>query len=179
MALLLRLAARLEGAAAFLVAVALAVFTAVIIAEVIARYALNAPIFWSNEVATYLFIYSVFLGGGVALKRGELMDVRFLRDRCPASAQRGMGLLTHLAIVGFSLVGVIYSGVLILTSLRTGTVSPALGIPMLYVYLPIPLGFALMGFFSLVGCLQEALRGPHGPPTRSGPPVAGAGGPPC
>jgi TRAP-type C4-dicarboxylate transport system permease small subunit len=47
-------------------------------------------------------------------------------------------------------VGGIYSGELILTSLRTGTISPALEIPMLYIYLPLPLGFGLMGFFGLV-----------------------------
>lgn len=175
---LLQLAAILEGAATILGAVALGVLTAVVIAEVIARYVFNAPIIWSNEVATYLFIYSVFFGGSVALKRRELMDVRILRERSPVTAQWAMGLLVHLAILGFTLVGIFYSGILILTSLRTGTISPALGIPMLYVYLPIPLGFALMGIFSLTNLLQEA-AGAQTPP-GPGDPLAGPDGPgPC
>lgn len=179
MARLFRLAAILEGAATVLVAVALAVFTTVVIAEVIARYALNAPIFWSNEVATYLFIYAVFLGGSVALKRGELMDVRFIRERCPPRMQWLMSLLSHLLILGFSLVGTIYSGVLILTSFRTGTVSPALEIPMLYVYLPIPLGFTLMGLFSLSNLLQEATAGPRAVSRPAEPPAMPGGPAPC
>jgi TRAP-type C4-dicarboxylate transport system permease small subunit len=163
MARLLRIAAILEGAAAVLAAVALGVFTAVVILEVIARYVLNAPIIWSNEVATYLFIYAVFFGGSVALKRRGLMDVRLVRERCPIRVQWLMTLVTHLVILGFSLAGTFYSGTLILTSIRTGTMSPALEIPMLYVYLPIPIGFSLMGLFSLASFLQEAVAGPQTP----------------
>ena len=58
--------------------------------------------------------------------------------------------------------GAAYSIELILTSLRTGTMSPALEIPMLYVYLPIPAGFGLMGFFSLVHFLRGLQGGPGG-----------------
>lgn len=171
MVVLLRLAAILEGAAAVLAAGALGVFTAVVILEVIARYVLNAPIIWSNEVATYLFIYAVFFGGSVALKRRDLMDVRLLRERCPVRVQWLMTLATHLVILGFSLVGTFYSGTLILTSLRTGTMSPALEIPMLYVYLPIPMGFTLMGFFSLANFFQEVVAGPHPLPGPDLPPA--------
>ncbi|MFB3819079.1 MAG: TRAP transporter small permease [Candidatus Methylomirabilales bacterium] len=169
MARLERIADVLEAAATALVAAALAVMTAVVIVEVIARYALNAPLIWSNEVATYLFIYAVFFGGSVALRRKELMDVQFIRDRCPAALQRAMAQLSHLIILGFTLVGAAYSIVLIHTSFRTGTISPALEIPMLYVYLPIPAGFGLMGFFSLVQFLR-GLRGagPAGGAARPG-----------
>jgi len=156
---LLRLATALEAAAIVLAAAALGVFTVVVIAEVIARYGLDAPIIWSNEVATYLFIYAVFFGGSVAVKRGELMDVRLISDHCPRRIQWLMKLGTHLVLLGFSAVGVVYACVLIVTSVRTGTISPALEIPMLYVYLPIPVGFALMGYFSLVNCLREAAAG--------------------
>ncbi len=156
---LLRLATVLEAAATVLAAAALGVFTVVVIAEVIARYGFGAPIIWSNEVATYLFIYAVFFGGSVALSRHELMDVRFISECCPRRVQWLMRLGTHLVILGFSTVGVVYACVLIATSVRTGTISPALEIPMLYVYLPIPVGFALMGYFSLVNFLHEAVAG--------------------
>jgi TRAP-type C4-dicarboxylate transport system permease small subunit len=170
MARLQRIADSLEAAATVLVAAALAVMTAVVIVEVIARYALNAPLIWSNEVATYLFIYSVFLGGSVALKRKELMDVQFIRDRCPPALQWLMAQLGYAIIVGFTLVGALYAVELILTSLRTGTISPALEIPMLYVYLPIPAGFGLMGFFSFVHLVRGFRRtgGPGQTPRPGG-----------
>jgi TRAP-type C4-dicarboxylate transport system permease small subunit len=179
MALLLRIATILEGAATTLVAVALAVLTAVVIAEVIARYVFNAPIIWSNEVATYLFIYAVFFGGSVALKRKELMDVQFIRERCRPAVRWAMGLLTHLLVIGFTLIGTIYSGVLILTSYRTGTMSPALEIPMLYVYLPIPLGFALMGFFSLMHLSRDLGAGPPSPSGGADTPTTPGGAGSC
>lgn len=173
MARLLRIASVLEGAATVLAAGALGVLTVVVILEVIARYLLNSPIIWSNEVATYLFIYAVFFGGSVALERRELMDVRLIRDRCPPTAQRMMRVLADLAIMGFSGVGTVYAGVLMLNSIQTGTISPALEIPMLYVYLPIPVGFMLMGVFSLVNLLREIAERGAAPAVRSG------GGGPC
>jgi len=179
MAFLFRVGSWLEGAAAALAAGALGVFTVVVILEVIARYALNAPIIWSNEVATYLFIYAVFFGGSVALNRKELMDVQFIRQRCPLRMRWAMGLTTHLLILGFTVVGILYAVVLIVTSYRTGTISPALEIPMLYIYLPIPLGFALMGFFSLIHFLRDTTAGPFIPRGMGGTAAESGNSGPC
>lgn len=141
----------LERILSVFVGMALAGFAATVIVEVFCRYFLGFSLYWSNELATYLFIYLVFFGGSVALKRGELIHVAFFRERLPLLWQRGATLLMFFAMMVFSLMASAYSTVLIDTSIKTKTVSPAMLIPMAIIYLPIFLGFGFLSFFSLIG----------------------------
>jgi len=141
----------LEKGLSAVVGVALAGFAATVIIEVFFRYFLGFSLYWSNELATYLFIYMVLFGGSVALKKGELINVRFVRDRFPGPWRKGAILLMFTIMIVFSFAASAFSTVLIQTSLKTRTVSPAMLIPMALIYLPILLGFGFLGFFSLIG----------------------------
>lgn len=148
----------LERILSIFVGVALAGFAATVIVEVFSRYFLGFSLYWSNELATYLFIYLVFFGGSVALKRGELINVAFFRERLPLKWQRGVTLLMFFAMMAFSLTASTYSTVLIQNSIKTKTVSPAMLIPMAFVYLPIFLGFGSLAFFSFIGFANTMLQ---------------------
>jgi TRAP-type C4-dicarboxylate transport system permease small subunit len=152
--LLNRLGYILERILSIFVGVALVGFAATVIAEVFFRYFLGFSLYWSNELATYLFIYLVFFGGSVALKRGELINVAFFRERLPLKWQKGATLLMFFAMLAFSLMASAYSTILIQNSIKTKTVSPAMLIPMAIVYLPIFLGFGFLSFFSLIGLVN-------------------------
>jgi len=145
-----------KGLSAF-VGVALAGFAATVIVEVFCRYFLGFSLYWSNELATYLFIYVVFFGGSVALKRGELINVTFVKDRLPPPLRRGATLFVFLVMFLFSAIASAFSTVLIQTSIKTKTVSPAMLIPMALVYLPIFLGFGLLAFFSFVSLVRTVV----------------------
>lgn len=147
----------LEKILSIFVGVALAGFAATVIVEVFFRYFLGFSLYWSNELATYLFVYLVFFGGSVALKRGELINVAFVKDRLPLKLKRGAAFLMFFAMMAFSLMASTYSTVLIQTSIKTKTVSPAMLIPMALVYLPIFLGFGFLAFFSLIGLFNAML----------------------
>lgn len=148
----------LEKFLSMFVGIALAGFATTVILEVFYRYFLGFSLYWSNELATYLFIYLVFFGGSVALKRGELINVAFFKDRLPLKLRNFAELLTFLVMMVFSFVASAYSTVLIQTSIKTKTVSPAMLIPMAIVYLPIFLGFGFLGFFSFIGFLNSILN---------------------
>ncbi len=152
-----RLEAFLERVLSTMVGIALAGFAATVIVEVFCRYCLGFSLYWSNELATYLFIYVVFFGGSVALKRGELINVAFVKDRLPPPLKRGATLFVFLVMFVFSALASAFSTVLIQTSIRTRTVSPAMLIPMAFVYLPIFVGFGLLAFFSFVGLVRNSL----------------------
>jgi TRAP-type C4-dicarboxylate transport system permease small subunit len=57
-------------------------------------------------------------------------------------------------MLAFSLMASTFSTVLIQTSIKTKTVSPAMLIPMALIYLPIFLGFGFLAFFSLIGLIN-------------------------
>jgi len=148
----------LEKCLSAFVGVALAGFAATVIVEVFFRYFLGFSLYWSNEVATYLFVYLVFFGGSVALKRGELINVAFVKERLPLKWERGATFFLFLIMMAFSLMASTFSTVLIQTSIKTKTVSPAMLIPMALVYLPIFLGFGFLAFFSLIGLINTMVH---------------------
>ncbi len=148
----------LESTLSIIVGLALAGFAATVIVEIFFRYFVGASLYWSNELATYLFIYMVLFGGSVALKKGGLINVAFVKDRLSPKWQRGANLLMYFIMLAFSVLASGFSTVLIQTSMITKTVSPALLIPMVIVYLPIFLGFGFLAFFSLVGLTNTMLQ---------------------
>jgi len=154
-----RIANLLEKMLSAFVGVALAGFAATVIVEVFFRYFLGFSLYWSNELATLLFVYLVFFGGSVALKRGELINVAFVKDRLPIKLERMVTLFMFLIMMAFSIMASTYSTVLIQTSIKTKTVSPAMLIPMAIVYLPIFIGFGLLAFFSFIGFINTILHG--------------------
>ena len=70
---------RLIGTTVELVAAALiAVEIGILLAGVVSRYLLNAPITWTDEAASILFLWLASLGAVVALRRGEHMRMTAL-----------------------------------------------------------------------------------------------------
>ena len=74
-------------------AVLVALEIVVLLAGVISRYVFNAPLTWSDELASILFLWLAMLGAVIALRRGEHMRLSTLVNRlapprrgCPASS---------------------------------------------------------------------------------------------
>jgi TRAP-type C4-dicarboxylate transport system permease small subunit len=149
----------LEKSLSAFVGVAIAGFAATVIVEVFFRYFLGFSLYWSNELATFLFVYLVFFGGSVALKRGELINVAFLKERLPLKWEKGVTLFMFFVMMAFALMASTFCTVLIQTSIKTKTVSPAMLIPMALIYLPIFLGFSFLAFFSLIGLINTLVHG--------------------
>src|ERR1700728_771274 len=77
------LGAAVEGVAAALVAAEIVI----LFAGVVARYVFNAPLVWSDELASILFVWLAMFGAALALERGEHMAMTALVSRLPARWQ--------------------------------------------------------------------------------------------
>ncbi|GAB7386416.1 hypothetical protein BSNK01_02510 [Bacillaceae bacterium] len=116
-----------------------------IVAGVIFRYFLDAPLSWSDELAIFSLVWVTFIGGSMSIKRQQAAAVTFLMERLSGTARRVL-----LAIGGFSVVAFcLYAFYLAATWLSSPSIwfekSDAMFIPMFYPYLCIPLG--LLGMF--------------------------------
>ena len=69
----------LEAVAALLVALEMVL----LLATVFARYVLNRPITWADELASILFLWLATLGAVIALRRGEHLRLTFIAMRLP------------------------------------------------------------------------------------------------
>ena len=120
----------------------LAVMAALVIANVISRYAFGHSFSWVEEVTRYMMIWAAFLGAGPALRVGGHIAVDTLPGLLP---RRGAVVLRAvvMAIVAATLVVVLVLGI---EYARFGweQESPVLTMSLGKVYLAIPVGAALM-----------------------------------
>jgi tripartite ATP-independent transporter DctM subunit len=91
----------LAGVTEMLAAATVCVEFAVLLIGVIARYVFNAPLTWSDELASTLFLWLAMMGAVIALRRSEHMRLAFLVARAPPRWQRWLDTFAAIVIAVF------------------------------------------------------------------------------
>jgi tripartite ATP-independent transporter DctM subunit len=79
-------------------AVLLVIEIVVIAAGVISRYAFHSPIFWTDELASVLFVWLSMLGAVVALQRGEHMRLATLVEMASPRWRRRLDAMGYVLV---------------------------------------------------------------------------------
>ncbi|WP_159346266.1 TRAP transporter small permease [Roseomonas harenae] len=152
MASLLRLAdtwlARLE---AFVLALLVLAMTGATLAQVVARYAFNEPLIWSEEAARYLFVWVSLLGAALATREGAHYVLDALVERFPHAGRLAARAVAIVVSAGF--LAILARTGINETSQASLQDSATLPIGMALPYAAIPVGAALMLFHLLAGLL--------------------------
>lgn len=122
---------------------ALAVVTASMIAQVVFRYALSAPLQWSEIVSVYALVWVVFFGAGALAFRDGHVSIASLTDLLPPPGRAAMAILGRIATLAFAAMIVWIAWGWIATGRHQ--MSPSLGISTRWVKLALPIGAGLMG----------------------------------
>lgn len=144
MKVLIRLDELAAKAVKTIIAILLFAIMTMLFIGVIARYFFISPIFWIDELVTYMLVCMTFLGGYEALRSDRLVRVTFVLSVLPKKAAKAVELFAQLVIVVFLCVIGYYSVLIMGTpvALRQSTV--ALGMPMIVFYTLIPVMIVLM-----------------------------------
>ncbi|MCJ7593829.1 MAG: TRAP transporter small permease [Desulfobacterales bacterium] len=137
-----------------LIAMAVSVFL-----QVLFRYLLHFPLFWTEEFARYCLVWASLLGAAVALKRGEHIAVTLFLDRFPKSLAHLSVILGRTALL--LILGVMVVGGIKLVLITRVQISPALRIPMAVPYLALPVGSAVMLFHVITSFFHKPGGTPH------------------
>jgi len=134
-----------EGAAL----VALAAMGGSVFLMVLDRYLLGIGYFWPEELARFSFIWCSLLGASIAVERRGHFAVTFFSEKFLTGRKTSP---LNAVVGGCSIVAVL---ILIikgfeLTTSAGGQISPALRIPMSWVFLAVPVAGVLMLYFMLV-----------------------------
>ena len=111
-------------------------------AGVMARYVFHAPLIWSDELASILFLWLSMLGAVLALQRGEHMRMTGMVTRVPAHLRPLLEALALTASIAFLLM--IIPHAVEYAEEENFIVTPALGISNAWRAGAIPVGVALM-----------------------------------
>lgn len=129
------------------VAAILATMCVVGLLQVFNRFVLNASLSWSEEAQIFGHVWLVFLGIGIAYRRGAHMYVETFRERLPRRLGAAFDLLVELMWAAFA-VSLVVLGYRVarVAALQS---SPGLEVPMSTVYYGMVLGGAYLGFVAL------------------------------
>ncbi len=114
---------------------------------VFSRYVLHSTFTWYDEIARLLFVWIVFLGAAVGVRRSGHFRLQLLIERFPPGLRRIADAFGVLAIM-------LFGGVLIqqgwkLVELGQFQQTPVMGLSKAYVYASMPVGGALIILYSL------------------------------
>ncbi|WP_300022505.1 TRAP transporter small permease [Oscillibacter sp.] len=105
-----------------------------IVVQVFFRYVLNNSLSWSEEMARYLFIWMIYIGISYGVKMDKHICVDAVYAIMPKKAQHPYAIVAYGLFLVFAIAIVYYGDLVVGMQITSGQVSPAMGIPMQYVY---------------------------------------------
>ena len=131
----------------------------IVLVQVIFRYVLDDPLFWSEEISRFMFIWLSFVGFGVAVHRRQEMRVAFFFDRASPVQRKWLSALSLLLMLATCALLTFHGCQLALQSFDV--LSVALELPWTWIFLAVPVGFALI-FVQYALRLYEVVSTPAG-----------------
>lgn len=135
------------------IGVMLAVMTIIIFYQVLIRFVISSFGFqisapWTEELARYLMIWLIFLGGAVATRKARLIGIEVLVYALPTIPGTIIKYGAHMLALSF------YTSIFIMglewAQFGSFETSPAMKISMIYIYSSLSVGTALMILNTLV-----------------------------
>jgi TRAP-type C4-dicarboxylate transport system permease small subunit len=124
--------------------VILSVLTVVVIfVQVFMRYVLGSSLVWSEELARYAFIWLIYIGVSYGVKRQAHISVDALSMVLNRTGKFILEFAANIAFLAFAVI-LTYFGYKV--AIEVTRLSPAMGIPLMWVYLAPTVGFLLTTF---------------------------------
>lgn len=130
--------------------------------QVVFRFGLNFSLDWTEELARYCFIGSIYAGAALGVKDDQHIRVEIMDVILPAKPARNVKLIADVIWLGFSIFITVQGFQMCSTFLANGQTSPTLALPMGLVYGVVPVGFFLMSI-RIVQKILQSFRGAKPP----------------
>lgn len=139
-----------------ILALLLALIVAIMFTQVVFRYTFNNSLSWSEEIAKFLFIWITFIGAALCFRDHMHLGVDFLLEKVPRKYRTFLLIFNTFLITAFN-GGIIVIGFMWVNDV-SGTLSPAIGLPLNIVfYAALPCS-ALLSFIYGLARLQSEFK---------------------
>jgi C4-dicarboxylate transporter DctQ subunit len=137
--------------AVIMIAMSLLFFANVVARETSPKLAVELA--WIEEATLFALAWMVFVGLGLALERRRHIAMSAYLDSLPPRTASVLHKVINASGLVFCLLLTKFSFDFVLFTYRSGQISPTLGFSMIGLYLPLPVGFALLGLRYLLELL--------------------------
>jgi TRAP-type C4-dicarboxylate transport system, small permease component len=148
-----------------LVTVLMLIATVTAIVQVAARYVFNNSLYWSEELILYSLITMSFLTMGMGVRYAAHISVDAGLAFVGPKLARAMQVIAALMGICFAAVLIYYGYRLSQNTLRMGQLSPAMRIPVGFIYLIIPVSGLFMALRYVLVLREIFLYGAYQPST--------------
>jgi TRAP-type C4-dicarboxylate transport system permease small subunit len=133
----------------------LAGYVAILVVQVVLRYAFNSSLVWSDEIIRFGLVWNVMLGAALVSLRDGHIRVDIFENLLPHRARRATQFLIHLVSLAFLLLLLFFGWKF---AVRGAVQSaPVTAVSMAYAYSAIAVGAALMALFTVVTIVRRIL----------------------
>ncbi len=126
-----------------------------VLLQVFMRYFLKNPLVWGDELSKYSLVFMTFIGASVALRERQLAIMELVIEKLPNKIKKYVKIFTYLVSFVLLVFLFYYSVVLLNDSSVEAQLSPALQVPMKWIYFSMPLGLGMMIIQQLLLIISE------------------------
>ena len=134
----------------------LAIMTAIVLIQVVCRYGFDFSLAWAEESARYMMLWLAFSVAPLGYRLGMNVSIRTLANLLKGSWHYVLELVLNLLVTGLMGVMIWRSYGMLKRGMKMTAVS--FDIPMIFIYVIVPISFALMFLVSLE-IILKAIKG--------------------
>ncbi len=151
-----RLWAALVNGLQWLTVLLFALLTLDVLWGVLSRYVLGTQSRWTEEFAIYALVWVSLLGAALMFRERGHLGVDYFVGKLDPAARRFAAIIAEVAIIVFAGFVLVYGGtMLVVETLRSGQVTPAMNWKVGYLNLVVPLS----GLFIIAFSIEHLLTG--------------------
>ncbi|NAW66702.1 TRAP transporter small permease subunit [Photobacterium halotolerans] len=124
--------------------------------NVVARFGFGQGLFFSGEINRILIILITFAGIGYAARHGRHIRMSAVYDMLPFKGRKIVMILISVITAAIMFLLAYFSYQYVLSVFERGRILPALGFEIWWIYIWVPLGFAVTGVQYLLTAYKNA-----------------------
>jgi C4-dicarboxylate transporter DctQ subunit len=136
----------------------LAVVVTLVFLGVVLRLVFTSGLPWQEELSRFGFVFVCYLGASYGMKSDDHIRITFLADALPKRARKILRVITDIIWIAFNVFVVIVSIDYYLRQKDFLGLSGILKIPLHYVFLTIPVGFAMLTLRLIQQYIQKLIK---------------------
>jgi len=125
--------------------------------QVFTRFVMGTPSSFTDELARYLMIWAGILGAAYVAGKDMHVAIDVLPQRFNKATQKRLSAAVKIAVILFAISVMVIGGIrLVYITFVLEQLSPALQIPLAYVYLVIPISGLLIVYYKITDILNKS-----------------------
>lgn len=125
--------------------------------QVFTRFVIGTPSSFTDELARYLMIWVGILGAAYAAGKDMHIAINVLTQKFNKETQQKLAAIVKLMVILFALTAMVIGGSrLVYVTYVLNQLSPALQIPLAYVYLVIPLSGLVIIYYKIMDIIYPS-----------------------